>query len=123
MNAMYGNYDLGFLTPDEKEPTDNKRKYVDIMNHKIESFIDDQKYKNTKRKTKSDCKQFTDWLLGERQREEPELINIPADEMNNYLCVFIIGICKKMATIMIQIHWLFFFSCPLIDISSMETMD
>ena len=52
MNAMYGNYDLGFLTPDEKEPTDNKRKYVDIMNHNIERFIDDQKYKNTKRKTK-----------------------------------------------------------------------
>ena len=55
------------------------------------------------------CKQFTDWLLGERQREGPALINIPADEMINYLCVFIIGICKKMATIMVQIHWLFFF--------------
>ena len=58
-----------------------------------EAFLQETENKNTKKKTEGDLKLFLTFLITKNEPRFPEFT--PPEELNNYLCEFILGVTKK----------------------------
>lgn len=69
---------------------DDRSRYHSITDEDTYTFIEDLKNSNTKRKTISDCKIFTNWLKSENEIRNLEVI--PAADLDNYLARFFLAV-------------------------------
>jgi len=58
-----------------------------------DTFLQENVNKNTKKKTDSDMKLFNAFLLSKHETRHPEFI--PPDQLNELICLFILGVTKK----------------------------
>jgi len=69
---------------------DDHSRYRSVTDEDTYTFIEDLKNSNTKRKTISDCKIFTNWLKSENEIRNLE--DIPAADLDNYLARFFLAV-------------------------------
>ena len=70
--------------------TTMKRQFRDVN---IDNFLNENENMNTKKKTVSDMKLFNQFLLHKQDSRNVE--NIPAHDLNNLICEFLLGVTKK----------------------------
>ncbi|KAH3790551.1 hypothetical protein DPMN_168753 [Dreissena polymorpha] len=71
-----------------------KRQFREVN---IDNFLNENENMNTKKKTESDMKLFNQFLLHKQDSRNVE--NIPAHELNNLICEFLLGFTKKIEVI------------------------
>lgn len=69
---------------------DDHSRYCSVTDEDTYTFIEDLKNSNTKRKTISDCKIFSNWLKSENEIRNLE--DIPAADLDNYLARFFLAV-------------------------------
>ncbi|XP_052233207.1 uncharacterized protein KIAA1958-like [Dreissena polymorpha] len=67
-----------------------KRQFREVN---IDNFLNENEKMNTKKKTVSDMKLFNQFLLHKQDSRNVE--NIPAHDLNNLICEFLLGVTKK----------------------------
>ena len=69
-------------------------RYTHVSEDQTHEFVEQQKNKNTLRKTQSDVKLFTDWLV-DAKKERRSLDIIPVAELDKNLAMFMLSIKKS----------------------------
>ena len=86
-------------TPEENRTGDKTsaenvgRQFVNVDIEMIESFLEENTNKNTKKKTECDLKIFKEFL--QHKNEQRNIEFIPPNTLNEYICQFLLSVTKK----------------------------